>query len=337
MGARLLERGRYGARPTDAGRRILPYAVTFSLRSEPSDPRSTAPRVCSRAACALAPSPAPPVAFLPKAIARFTHAHPNVEVVLLEEPSQSTQPLAEWLQAQMVDVALVQIPAAGMKTVTLMRDELCALLPIGSQFASRRQISLRDLAAEPFIMSPIRANRSSTPPTRTTGSPRASVLKCRIWGRWSAWSGRAWAIRIVPRIAFPAAPPSVVLVPVKPASSANSASPSATVNTPHPLCAPLLRHRRNSRKARAKTAPSRSAINPCHLRASLSGSLHSFLSRNSAAEVRFSKPTGDSLAIDLVTSVTLGDTPLELHTDAVGRYVEFNHTDRRLCSLEVGM
>jgi alpha-D-xyloside xylohydrolase len=33
---------------------------------------------------------------------------------------------------------------------------------------------------------------------------------------------------------------------------------------------------------------------------------------------------------DPVTSVTLGDTPLELHTDAGGRYVEFNHTGRSM-------
>ena len=33
---------------------------------------------------------------------------------------------------------------------------------------------------------------------------------------------------------------------------------------------------------------------------------------------------------DPVTSVTLGDTPIELHTDAGGRYVEFNHTGRSM-------
>jgi alpha-D-xyloside xylohydrolase len=33
---------------------------------------------------------------------------------------------------------------------------------------------------------------------------------------------------------------------------------------------------------------------------------------------------------DPVTSVTLGDTPLELHSDADGRYVEFNHTGRSM-------
>jgi hypothetical protein len=33
---------------------------------------------------------------------------------------------------------------------------------------------------------------------------------------------------------------------------------------------------------------------------------------------------------DPMTSVILGDTPLELHTDAGGRYVEFNHTSRSM-------
>jgi hypothetical protein len=33
---------------------------------------------------------------------------------------------------------------------------------------------------------------------------------------------------------------------------------------------------------------------------------------------------------DSVTSVTLGDTPLEVHTDAGGRYVEFNYTNRSM-------
>jgi hypothetical protein len=33
---------------------------------------------------------------------------------------------------------------------------------------------------------------------------------------------------------------------------------------------------------------------------------------------------------DPMTSVILGDTPLELHTDAGGRYVELNHTSRSM-------
>jgi DNA-binding transcriptional LysR family regulator len=44
LGARLLERGRYGARPTDAGRRVLPYArqILASLEAIQSETNSSA-------------------------------------------------------------------------------------------------------------------------------------------------------------------------------------------------------------------------------------------------------------------------------------------------------
>jgi DNA-binding transcriptional LysR family regulator len=73
--------------------------------------------------------------------------------VLLEEPSQSAQLLEEWLRTQTIDPALIQLPAVGTKTTALMRDELCAILPTSSPLGRRRQVSIRDLAAEPFIMS----------------------------------------------------------------------------------------------------------------------------------------------------------------------------------------
>jgi DNA-binding transcriptional LysR family regulator len=216
LGARLLERGRHGARPTDAGRRILPYArqVLASLEAIRSETDNSAGLLSGRVRVGSIPSAA--VAFLPKVIARFTRAHPNVEVVLLEEPSQSTQPLAEWLQAQMVDVTLVQIPNAGMKTVALMRDELCAILPIGSQLASRRQISLRDLAGEPFIMS-----RYTSEPllhaayARHRLAPRIR-FEVQDLGTLVSLVREGLGYSIVPRIAFPAAPPGVVLVRVTP-------------------------------------------------------------------------------------------------------------------------
>jgi DNA-binding transcriptional LysR family regulator len=113
-------------------------------------------------------------------------------------------------------VALVQIPATRMKTVRLMRDELCALLPIGSQFAPRRQISLRDLAGEPFIMS-----RYTSEPllhaayARYRLAPRIR-FEVQDLGTLASMVRENLDYSIVPRIAFPAAPPGVVLVPVAP-------------------------------------------------------------------------------------------------------------------------
>ena len=216
LGARLLDRGRYGAKPTDAGRRVLPYArqILALLEAIRSETDGSGGLLSGRVRVGSIPSAA--VAFLPKVIANFTRAHPNVEVVLLEEPSQSTQPLAEWLQTQMIDVALVQLPAIGMKAATLMHDELCAILPAKSQLVSRRQISIRDLAGEPFIMS----RYTSEPLLYAAYAHHRLVPRVRFevqdLGTVVSMVREGLGFSIVPRLAFPAAPPGVVLVPVTP-------------------------------------------------------------------------------------------------------------------------
>jgi DNA-binding transcriptional LysR family regulator len=216
LGARLLDRGRYGAKPTGAGRRILPYArqILTSLDAIRSESDSSAGLLSGRVRVGSIPSAA--VAFLPKVIARFTRAHPNVEVVLLEEPSQSTQPLEEWLRTQMIDVALVQLPAAGMRTTTLMRDELCAIIPAASPLAQRRLLSIRDLASEPFVMS-----RYTSEPllhaayARHQLTPRVR-FEVQDLGTLISMVREGLGFSIVPRIAFPVALPGVTIVPVTP-------------------------------------------------------------------------------------------------------------------------
>ena len=152
LGARLLDRGRNGAKPTDAGRRVLPFArqVLASLDAIRAESDASTGLISGRARPSI---PSATVAFLPKVIAHLARAHPDVEVLLLEEPSQSTETIEEWLRTQMIDVALIQLPAADAKTAALMGDELCAILPAGSPLARRRQLSIRDLASGPFIMS----------------------------------------------------------------------------------------------------------------------------------------------------------------------------------------
>jgi DNA-binding transcriptional LysR family regulator len=68
LGGRLLDRGRYGAKPTDADRRILPYARQIQILASLDAIRSEAivPPACFRVACASAPSPTPPWRFCPR-------------------------------------------------------------------------------------------------------------------------------------------------------------------------------------------------------------------------------------------------------------------------------
>jgi len=216
LGARLLDRGRHGARPTDAGQRVLPYArqVLSSLDAIRSETNNSTGLLSGRVRVGSIPSAA--VAFLPKVIARITRAHPNVEIVLLEEPSQSMQLLEEWLRTQTIDVALVQLPAVDMRTTTLMRDELCAIIPSSSPLSKRRQLSIRDLANEPFVMSRYTSEallRAAYARHQLTPRVRFEVQDL---GTLISMVREGLGLSIVPRIAFPAALPGVTLVPVTP-------------------------------------------------------------------------------------------------------------------------
>jgi DNA-binding transcriptional LysR family regulator len=216
LGARLLDRDRHGAKPTDAGLKVLPYVrqILSSLDAIRAETDTSAGIISGRVRVGSIPSGA--VAFLPKVIAHLARTHPSVEVILLEEPSQSTQTIEEWLRTQMIDVALVQLPTVGTNTPVLMRDELCAILPATSPLAHRRQLTIRDLAAEPFIMSrytsePLLhaayAHHNLTPRIRFEVQDRGTLINMVREGL---------GFSIVPRLAFPTALPGLTLVPITP-------------------------------------------------------------------------------------------------------------------------
>jgi DNA-binding transcriptional LysR family regulator len=216
LGVRLLDRGRHGARPTEAGRRILKHGsqILASVEAILAETDSSVGILSGRVRVGSIPSAT--VAFLPKVIARFARAHPEVEIVLLEEPSQSTQLLEEWLRTQTIDVALIQLPAVDTKTVVLLRDELCAILPAASPLSRRRQVSIRDLATEPFIMSRYTselllqaayARHHLTPCVRFEVQDRETLVSMVREGL---------GFSIVPLLAFPASLPGVTLVPITP-------------------------------------------------------------------------------------------------------------------------
>ncbi|THG32317.1 LysR family transcriptional regulator [Naasia lichenicola] len=90
---------------------------------------------------------------LPEILAGFRREAPHVDVRLSTSPSGSTG-LAEDLRAGRLDIALVALPPeqlSGLETVTASEHRFVAILPVGHRLAARRAVSLRDLAAEPFV------------------------------------------------------------------------------------------------------------------------------------------------------------------------------------------
>jgi DNA-binding transcriptional LysR family regulator len=216
LGVRLFERGRRGAQATDAGRRVLVHArrALEALDAIYAEADDTAASVSGRIRVGSIPSAA--VAFLPRVIAELSTQYPNVETVLLEEPSQGPQRLLTLLRDHTLDAAILELPLDGMPTVPLLKDELCALVPAKSSLARCKQVSLRQLAKSPFIMS----RYTSEPFLRAAYSAQGLMLKVRFEVQDLATMinlvREGLGVSIVPRLALPKVPPGLARASVSP-------------------------------------------------------------------------------------------------------------------------
>jgi len=216
LGVPLLLRGRQGARLTEVGGRAVTHArqamaAVESIRGEAASARGM---LSGRVRIGAIPSVA--VALLPKIVAHLRRQHPGIEVVLLEESSQGMQQLLEWLRNGTIDIAVLELPLPDTKAVPLLDDEYCAIVAASSQLAKRRQLAIRELAAEPFVTSryvserlvyPAYAAQNVAPNVKFDVQDLATVVSLVREGL---------GVSAVPRIAFPETPPGVTLLPLVP-------------------------------------------------------------------------------------------------------------------------
>jgi DNA-binding transcriptional LysR family regulator len=217
LGVSLFVRDRHGAHLTEIGGRILLHArqVLAKLDSIRAEADGTRGALSGRVRIGSIPSTT--VSFVPKVIAHFTRQHRKVEVVLLEEPSQGMQQLAEWLRTDAIDLAIVELPMNAPKATALMRDELYAIVSKGSPFAKRRQLSVCDLAKEPFIMSRYSSEHLIQAAYAQRNLSPLIRFEVQDLGTLVSMVREHLGISIVPRVAFSAAtPPGVALIPMSP-------------------------------------------------------------------------------------------------------------------------
>jgi DNA-binding transcriptional LysR family regulator len=115
------------------------------------------------------------VSLLPGIVQRFRAARPHVEVELRE---RTTSDQVDAVATGAIDVGFVPLPVdeAGLRVEVLLRERTIAALPAGHALAGVRRVTLRRLAAEPFILFPHAQapgfhDRLITSLTAATGSP----------------------------------------------------------------------------------------------------------------------------------------------------------------------
>lgn len=212
----LLERGHQGARPSEAGLRILTYArqALDSMESIRAEAQNSAGVLSGRVKIGSIPSAA--IAFLPKVIGHFTREHPNVEVILLEEPSQRMAQLLDWLRGAVIDIAIMELPVRGVQVLPFLQDELCAVVPSSSPASNALQLSIKELSKQGFIMSRYNSERLIRAAYATHKASRNIRFEVHDLGTLISLVREGLGISIVPRVSFPTVPAGVALIPLRP-------------------------------------------------------------------------------------------------------------------------
>lgn len=153
LGVALFERSAQAVRLTEAGSAFLgeARAVLHRVDQAVDHVRAVASKCGGELRVGYAPSPT--VELLPPALRAFSKALPRVKVVLRDMTGGE---MLEGLDKGRIDVALIVKPALkaarGLNVETLREYRTGVAVPPGHPFASRKAVTVKDVAAQPLVV-----------------------------------------------------------------------------------------------------------------------------------------------------------------------------------------
>lgn len=149
LGVSLLTRNRKGISLTESGEQILPHIREIINQTEQIKQLAAAAKGLQIGTLRIGSFPSVSAKLLPTIIQSFRQRYPGIELVLFEGTYEE---ISGWIMAGAVDIGFLTCPCEGLETVSLVTDELVALLPAGHPLTNQPQLTLEQLASEPFIM-----------------------------------------------------------------------------------------------------------------------------------------------------------------------------------------
>lgn len=151
LGVKLLERGRFGARPTPVGEQIAGHARGMLSLDAAIRQEANLERGVLRGVLRIATFRSVASHILPKAIAKLGKNYPELHVQLLEADGDTPE-LERLLASGRADIAFLQAPyPKGALVWDVLRDPYIALLPLGHPLAGG-SVSRADLRGLPLIV-----------------------------------------------------------------------------------------------------------------------------------------------------------------------------------------
>jgi DNA-binding transcriptional LysR family regulator len=214
-GTRLFDRLARGVTLTDEGRCLLPHAEAMISRLATARRDLDALRGLGAGRLRVGAFPTALAALVPRALAAFRQAYPDVSLTLAEG---RTPALLEALRAGDTDVAVVSAaPGQPLETGRLdsrhlLDEHLLVAVAAGHRLAGRAVVRLSDLAADAFVVGSATAEDTLMRVTLPPGfRPRVDI----VTADWTAKLGCVAAglgVALIPALAARAAPPDIALL-----------------------------------------------------------------------------------------------------------------------------
>ncbi|MCW2967647.1 MAG: LysR family transcriptional regulator [Solirubrobacteraceae bacterium] len=154
-GLQLVDRSARGVHLTDAGRVLLGHADDILRRLSDAEAELEAMAGLRGGRLRLVAFPSAGASIMPEAIARFRERHPAVEMTLgPAEPDEAVEALraGEADVGMTIETTWAKPGDDGVERTHLLDDPMYLVLPAGHPQAAKRNVSVRDVAEEAWIL-----------------------------------------------------------------------------------------------------------------------------------------------------------------------------------------
>jgi DNA-binding transcriptional LysR family regulator len=153
IGARLLERGRFGVRPTPYGEALVARGNVIEAELRNAQSEIDAMKGARRGHVLIGCGPTEANRLLPQAIARLAKTHPDLRLTVLYGLNEALMP---WVKQGEVDFALSSVPMqatdAELVHERLFIESGAVVARVGHPLAKKRNLSMAELARYPWVL-----------------------------------------------------------------------------------------------------------------------------------------------------------------------------------------
>lgn len=191
---------------------------------------------------------------LPALLTRVAHRWPRLLVTVVDGHDDE---LLDWLQAGIVDIAVVAGTPTGLSLQPFVTDRLEAVLPASHPLAARATIRAKDLDGLPFILTRAGCERLILAALAERGVAPNVVHEVSEAGSILAMVRENLGVSVMPSLAARRPPPGVVLRPLTPAARRPLSLALTPRRAPTPAARAFLDESAKSPRAARRTSGTR--------------------------------------------------------------------------------